>query len=739
MGKFFLMFGLVLFLTCSYAQTGTSTWIGVDGMGTITYTPDVNGNKLPDFSGVGFENSEKTIPYVPVVMQLSPLPAADNSTQIEAAIAQIVANYPRDPITGFRGALLLKAGEWQIDNTVDIVNSGILIRGEGSHDEGTIIVADELKQYTVFYFKGWNSPTTTGTSYAVQGTYIPVGEKVLTLSSAAHGFQVGDKVHLRVTPNSNWVDLIGMNVAGGLGTPSDPIWYATDYIYSYHRVVKAVSGATITLDAPVVDMIDANYKTASVIKESWAGDVYVGIEHLRIVGRADAVLVTGGMAWEGIVMEKLENGFVNDVEVYYTNVHTYITSDARYVTIKNCRHYYPKSIILGGYRYGYWIKRGQRVLVLNTFSFEDRHTYITGKNTLGPNVFVNGYSGLAQADDGPHENWATGILLDRIKSTSTIKVQNRKDFGTSHGWVSSACLLWNCEAPYIVNQSPPGHINWAIGCSNVTGNGDKVNPYSDQVNESEGNQMGFGLFEKQLSERLGSAHAEMIMGQEPFLFNAPFQVPQKIEAEHYDLGGEGVSFHDTEYKNIAGSYRFDGGPDLKTSNDSTVLTDILPNEWVEYTISVSQGNTYPIRLRYYGENSGTINLYLDEVFLGSVSINSTNSYEDYIVTGNYFNPGKHVLKLDFNLTGGKLDYLSVDPAAVTTSVEVSEEAKYITASPNPFFNHLRLSSACAWKITNSQGVLMLEGNSSQIDTSPLSPGMFILLFEGQKMMLSKVD
>ena len=78
------------------------------------------------------------------------------------------------------------------------------------------------------------------------------------------------------------------------------------------------------------------------------------------------------------------------------------------------------------------------------------------------------------SESGPHCFWAVGVLYDCIKmDSSQISVQDSDYVGTgaSHGWQGANHVLWNCEAPYIVCQSPwvaegrnPTGRNYCIGC-----------------------------------------------------------------------------------------------------------------------------------------------------------------------------------------------------------------------------------------------------------------------------------
>ena len=82
---------------------------------------------IPDFSYAGFMGGGVALPEVAVVQTLAPQ-AGDNRERIQAAIDGIAALTPND--SGFRGALLLEAGTWEVEGTLTISASGIVLRGE---------------------------------------------------------------------------------------------------------------------------------------------------------------------------------------------------------------------------------------------------------------------------------------------------------------------------------------------------------------------------------------------------------------------------------------------------------------------------------------------------------------------------------------------------------------------------------------------------------------------------------
>ena len=183
----------------------------------------------------------------------------------------------------------------------------------------------------------------------------------------------------------------------------------------------------------------------------------------------------------------------------------------------------PISIITGGRRYSFNLN-GQRCLVQNCTTRNGRHDFVDGSRTPGPNVFYNSTATQEHADIGPHHRWSTGILIDNVSTDGQIRVQDRADSGSGHGWSGAQIMFWNCTSPDFVVQDPPSyHCNWAIGCVGpITNVGQwTTNPLG--IVESKGTKITAipSLFKAQLAERLKNLTTSVEI---PKVENADFQV-----------------------------------------------------------------------------------------------------------------------------------------------------------------------------------------------------------------------
>jgi hypothetical protein len=209
--------------------------------------------------------------------------------------------------------------------------------------------------------------------------------------------------------------------------------------------------------------------------------------------------------WKAIAINNAENCWVKKVTAYsfgYSCV--FIDSEAAFVTVDSCVHYDPISVIDGGRRYCFNVN-GDRCLVQNCNTRRGRHDYVDGSRTPGPTVFYNCTASLQKADLGPHHRWSTGILLDNILGDGQLRVQDRADSGSGHGWSGSQIMFWNCTAGDIVIQDPPSyHRNWAIGCVGPITNVGQWKTHPLGIVESKGVKITAipSLFKAQLAERL---------------------------------------------------------------------------------------------------------------------------------------------------------------------------------------------------------------------------------------------
>ena len=114
--------------------------------GKLQYKPsDEQGDTIPDFSNCGYKGGGVALPDAKVAVTLEPQQGAkDDNHRIQQAIDQ-VSKMPLDD-RGLRGAVLLKRGTYRIPGQLKIFASGVVLRGEGDGEGGTLLIAAGKKQ-----------------------------------------------------------------------------------------------------------------------------------------------------------------------------------------------------------------------------------------------------------------------------------------------------------------------------------------------------------------------------------------------------------------------------------------------------------------------------------------------------------------------------------------------------------------------------------------------------------------
>jgi hypothetical protein len=132
----------------------------------------------------------------------------------------------------------------------------------------------------------------------------------------------------------------------------------------------------------------------------------------------------------------------------------------------------------------------------------------------------------------------------------------------------------------------------------------------------------------------------------------------QIEAEYYDIGGEGISYHDSTPCNIFGAFRSgpNEGVDVETRCGTFSCYDvgeITPGEWMEYTINVLTPGTYLVQLGAAAIGTAHMHVDLDGASAtGSIEVRNTSSLYYFVAQptgiGIGLSAGQHVLRFTFD-------------------------------------------------------------------------------------------
>jgi beta-glucanase (GH16 family) len=138
------------------------------------------------------------------------------------------------------------------------------------------------------------------------------------------------------------------------------------------------------------------------------------------------------------------------------------------------------------------------------------------------------------------------------------------------------------------------------------------------------------------------------VGQRPF-HGSPLEIPGRIEAEDYDLGGEGVAYHDCDPANQGGAYRPGSGVDIEACSEGGFNVGwMCADEWLEYTVEVATSGPYLVETRVASNSTGgTFHLELDDVDVtGEITVPVTGDWQSWVtVAARATLPaGEHVMR-----------------------------------------------------------------------------------------------
>jgi hypothetical protein len=452
--------------------------------GRLIYVADSLGNKIPDFSKAGYKGGGVSIPHVPIKAIVWPVPG-DNSEHIQKVIDS-VSGLPADA-SGFRGTILLKMGEYNLEKPITIKASGIVLQGEGMSDLGTILIGKTPKERPTQAGGRGGRPALINiandagvkvledTKQTITDSYVPVGATSFTVTSA-RSFKKGDRVLVRRIGNQAWIKELGLDTA----TVGRNRWLP--FNINYDRTIEEIKGNTITIDAPVFCAIETRWGGGEVLKYNDERIEQVGIENLRGISEYDPTVRT--KIYGNMDRDKLDRKFQYQGDEYFSDENHYFNfinisnaknvwvrnisalhfgssvvqsnAGSKWITVQDCESWEPVSIRMGARRFTYQMN-GQFCLVQRCFSQKGRHSFVLQGQEASGNVYLDCKAVNPYSTSEPHNHWVNGVLYDNIKAPLTARY-----WDYIIGWAGANIVFWNCEGDFLI-QKPPTAQNYSFG------------------------------------------------------------------------------------------------------------------------------------------------------------------------------------------------------------------------------------------------------------------------------------
>ncbi len=189
--------------------------------------------------------------------------------------------------------------------------------------------------------------------------------------------------------------------------------------------------------------------------------------------------------------------------------------------------------------------------------------------------------------------------------------------------------------------------------------------------------------------------------QSPF-GGAAKAIPGQIQIEEFDLGGEGISYHDLTVGNSGNAFRTEN-VDIEACADIGTGFNIgwvQTTEWLEYTVNVANTGNYNLAIRVATPNTGRkMHIEVGGVDISNViNIPFTGGYQTW-VTVNVPNipliAGIRVLRVvfdgsDFNIN--RMNFTLNTSAKLDFSDDSTSTSEFVGLYPNPSQNEVNIST-----------------------------------------------
>ena len=140
-------------------------------------------------------------------------------------------------------------------------------------------------------------------------------------------------------------------------------------------------------------------------------------------------------------------------------------------------------------------------------------------------------------------------------------------------------------------------------------------------------------------------------------------LPCKVEAENYNVGGEGIAYHDGDAANLGQQYRPSEGVDLQNCYEDAGydIGWVSANEWMDYTVNVATAGTYDVAFRVASWSDGkSLKLQDNGVDKCTVNLPNTGGNQTWqnVSASVSLSAGIHVIRIYCITDGFNLNYMN---------------------------------------------------------------------------------
>jgi beta-glucanase (GH16 family) len=231
-------------------------------------------------------------------------------------------------------------------------------------------------------------------------------------------------------------------------------------------------------------------------------------------------------------------------------------------------------------------------------------------------------------------------------------------------------------------------------------------------------------------------------GQAPYP-GSPFVLPGVVEAEDFDIGGEGVAYHDTDTGNNGNQYRTSEDVDIEACSDvggGYNVGWIPQGEWLEYTIDVPVPGVYPIEIRVACQSSaGTFHIEFNGANgTGDVEVPITGGWQTWETVSTSATLAAGTQRMKFVVTDAGFNLNSFTFLQTTSAVlpgPVPENFALHPCYPNPFNPRTTITFDLPREVPASLRIFDVSGRLVDVllDDESASPGRHEVVWRGRDL------
>jgi len=233
----------------------------------------------------------------------------------------------------------------------------------------------------------------------------------------------------------------------------------------------------------------------------------------------------------------------------------------------------------------------------------------------------------------------------------------------------------------------------------------------------------------------------------------PQSIKGNIDFEDYDMGGEGIAYHDATQGNVLASYRPYDNVDIVACTDAGAgycVNNTDSGEWLKYSVNIPTAGNYNISIRYAANNSSSVHFEVDGANkTGTINLpvtySGTSLTYQTITSTIFLNAGNQIIKFVIDSGNCNYNYFNLTPLTKINQIEFQDN-DILNIFPNPTNNIINLEFNCdrsqtikcrifdiAGHEVMNYDIMAVEGiNKQKINISSLSKGSYLFYLQINK-------